>query len=105
MTIAATCTRCTTATRLPVKHLLVAAVPPLVDDAAANAADDAAVGTVAWICQACADLSIHSIDRSALLALVAAGAPLIGGGRDQSQPAATHPVDHQSPEPPKEPTP
>ena len=100
MTIAATCTRCTTATRLPVKHLLVAAVPPLVDDAA----DHPAVGTVAWICQACADLSIHSIDRSALLALVAAGAPLIGGGRDQSQPAATHPVDHQSPEAPKEPT-
>ena len=97
MTIAATCTRCTIATRLPVKHLLVAAVPPLVDDAA--------VGTVAWICQACADLSIHSIDRSALIALVAAGARLIGGGRDQSQPAATHPVDHQSPEPPKEPTP
>ena len=96
MNIAATCTSCSTATRLPVPYLLVAAVPP--------AADAEAVGTVAWICQACADLSIHSIDRSALLALMAAGAPLIGGGRDQSQPAATHPVDHQSPEAPKEPT-
>ena len=96
MNIAATCTSCSTPTRLPVPYLLVAAVPP--------AADDEAVGTVAWICQSCAGLSIHSIDRSALLALVAGGAELIGGYRAPSQPATTSPVDHQSPEPPKEPT-
>ena len=96
MNIAATCTSCSTPTRLPVPYLLVAAVPP--------AADAEAVGTVAWICPSCADLSIHSIDRSALLALVAGGAELIGGYRAPSQPAATSPIDHQSPEPPKEPT-
>jgi len=92
---AARCTRCATATRLLVQDLLVAAVPP--------AADNEAVGTVAWICQSCADLSIHSLDRSALLALVTGGAELIGGGA-RSRTATTHPMDHRSPEPPTEPT-
>lgn len=91
MIIAATCTRCSTPTRLLVPHLLV------------TASDDEAVGTVAWICQACAELSVHSIDRTALLALVAGGAELIGGRRAESQPATSSPPT-QPPEFPKEPT-
>ena len=96
MDIATTCTSCTTATRLPVPYLLVAPVPP--------AAADEAVGTVAWICQSCADLSIHSIDRSALLTLVAAGAELVGGHRAGAQPPLCDRPDHQFPEAPKEST-
>lgn len=95
MTVAR-CTRCATVTRLLVQNLLVAAVPP--------AADDETVGTVAWICQSCADLSIHSLDRSALLALVAGGAELLGGDPARSRPATPHPMDHTSTEPPTEPT-
>ncbi len=95
MILAATCTSCASATRLLVPHLLVALAPP--------AADDQTLGTVAWICQACADLSIHSIDQTALLALAAGGAELIGGRLAPSQPVRSNPPD-SSPESPKEPT-
>ena len=96
MIVAAACTSCATATRLLVPHLLVAAVPP--------AANDEAVATVAWICTSCADLSVHPIDRPALLALVAGGAELFGGCRARTQPAISDLWDHRFPEPPKEST-
>ena len=96
MIVAAACTSCATATRLLVPHLLVAAVP--------SAANDEAEATVAWICTSCADLSIHQIDRPTLLALVAGGAELIGGGSARSQPAISDLSDHRFPEPPKEST-
>jgi len=95
--IAARCTSCNTATRLPVPYLLIAAVPP--------AAENEAVGTVAWICQSCADLSIHSIDRSALLALLAGGAELVDGRRAGLRSAPERLPDHPSPEGSKESTP
>ena len=95
--VAVTCQACGLTSTVPVDALLVSVAAEATADTAGHADD---VGTVAWTCDGCADLTAARLDWPALLTLVTAGVTVLDDVTPEAlpphpeHPAAGAPMTH-----------